>query len=471
MKDRAANTGNAFLQYACFVAVLALFLAASLLILAQGIAPTILSITPTSIRAGSPGVTLTVNGTAFSSLTSSLQWNGAPQPTTFVSSTQVTADIPGTLLTSAGFNGVTVVNSFGTSNVVLVSVYPFIASLNPASVTAGGQAFTLQIAGNGFICDGDVVLWNGSSRPVTGCTNTQLAASIAASDISSPGTASIVVNSNQVQSNSAIFVINNPVPAISALSPTSVFAGSGAFTLTVNGSNFVSGSFVRLNGTPYPTTFVNSSQLTASIPANVVSSPSTQSVTVANPSPGGGISNAVNFIVATTLTFSYSVSGQAPVAVLPGGTVPLPATEVNTSSAVQFRIVNNSSSTATINSISSSGVVFPLSGVPTLPVTLPVNGSLSLTVGFAPTTPGNVTGSLRVDNNSFTLTGSATISPLTYRYTLPGAPPVNLSPGGVIPIPSVAAGGSSSALFQIMNHSAVSAQLSNVSLSGASFAL
>src|SRR5262249_16438179 len=163
--------------------------------------------------------TLTVNGTAFSSLTSSLQWNGAPQPTTFVSSTQVKADIPGTLLTSAGFNGVTVVNGFGTSNAVSVSVYPTIASLNPPSVTAGGPAFTVLIRGTGFICDGDLVLWNGSPRPVTGCSNTQLAASISAGDISSAGTASIVVDSNQVPSTSANFVINNPVPAISTLSP------------------------------------------------------------------------------------------------------------------------------------------------------------------------------------------------------------------------------------------------------------
>ena len=112
MKGRSANPGNAFVQYATFVVVLALFLVASLLILAQGVAPTILSLTPASINAGNSGFTLTVNGTGFSSLSSSLQWNGSPQPTTFVSSTQVTGAIPGSLLTFAGINGVTVVRNF-----------------------------------------------------------------------------------------------------------------------------------------------------------------------------------------------------------------------------------------------------------------------------------------------------------------------------------------------------------------------
>ena len=72
-----------------------------------------------------------------------------------------------------------------------------------------------------------------------------------------------------------------------------------------------------------------------------------------------------------SLTFNYSTSGQAAVPVLPGGTVALPTTDVDSSSAVQFQVVNAGSTPATINSISSSGAAFPLNGVPTLPVTLP----------------------------------------------------------------------------------------------------
>jgi len=563
--------GNAFAQYVCFVAVLALVVSASLLLLGQGLAPTILSLAPGSINAGSSGFTLTANGTGFSALGSTLRWNGAPQATTFVSSTQVTASIPASFLTSAGYNGVTVVNAFGTSNVVVFAVNPTISGLAPSSATAGGPAFTLLINGTGFICDGDVVLWNGSARPVTGCTNTQLAASISANDIASGGSASIAVNSNQVPSSSATFTINNPLPTISNLSPASVLVGSGALTLTVSGSNFVPTSSVRLNGVPYSTSFVSSTQLSASIPASAVSSATTASVTVANPAPGGGTSSASAFVVAapqitvspislnfgdvlvgtpavrtlavsnlesvpvpvsasttfgspyaiapttftlppngsatvtvtftptaaalydalasflvsgaerlvgltgrgtlTLLTFNYSISGQTPVAVPPGGTVALPATEVGSSSAVQFQIVNGGSSPSTINSIGSSGAAFSLSGVPTLPVTLPASGNLSFTVGFAPTAPGNSTGSLTVNNTSFALAGTATVSPLTYRYSLPGGSPVNISPGGTIPLQPVVAGGASSAQFQIVNPSSSASSVSTVTSSSSLFTL
>jgi 6-phosphogluconolactonase (cycloisomerase 2 family) len=88
----------------------------------------------------------------------------------------------------------------------------------------------------------------------------------------------------------------NPVPTITAISPTSAVAGSAAgFTLTVNGTNFVSASVVNFAGTARTTTFVSSTQLTAAIPAAAIASAGTAAVTVTN--PGGGASNTVKFNV------------------------------------------------------------------------------------------------------------------------------------------------------------------------------
>ncbi len=89
----------------------------------------------------------------------------------------------------------------------------------------------------------------------------------------------------------------NPVPSIASLSPTSATAGGNGFTLTVNGSRFISSSTVRWNGTSRTTTFVNSGQLTAAITATDIATAGSASVTVSNPSPGGGISNASTFTV------------------------------------------------------------------------------------------------------------------------------------------------------------------------------
>src|SRR5437773_5073634 len=51
----------------------------------------------------------------------------------------------------------------------------------------------------------------------------------------------------------------NPVPLINQpLIPDAVAPGGAAFTLTVNGTGFVSGSVVNWNGSARTTTFVNS---------------------------------------------------------------------------------------------------------------------------------------------------------------------------------------------------------------------
>ena len=81
----------------------------------------------------------------------------------------------------------------------------------------------------------------------------------------------------------------NSGPSLSSLSPNSATAGGAAFTLTVNGSGFVSGSTVQWNGSALLTTYVSASQLTASVSASFIASQGTANVTVQN--SGGAASN------------------------------------------------------------------------------------------------------------------------------------------------------------------------------------
>jgi hypothetical protein len=101
----------------------------------------------------------------------------------------------------------------------------------------------------------------------------------------------VVVSTAAMAQTNAVPFTNQP------LVPASAAPGSGAFTLTVNGTGFVSGAVVNWNGSPRTTTFVSSSSLQASITAADVANKGTASVTVVNPAPGGGASNAVFFPV------------------------------------------------------------------------------------------------------------------------------------------------------------------------------
>ena len=83
---------------------------------------------------------------------------------------------------------------------------------------------------------------------------------------------------------------SNPVPTLSSLDPSSVTAGSGAFTLIVTGSSFLEGSQVRWNGQGRPTTFFSAGELRAEIGAADVQQAGQAEITVFNPPPGGGFS-------------------------------------------------------------------------------------------------------------------------------------------------------------------------------------
>jgi hypothetical protein len=72
-------------------------------------------------------------------------------------------------------------------------------------------------------------------------------------------------------------------PSVASLSPSSATVGGSGFVLTVNGKNFDSNSVVVWNGTSVTTSFVNSKQLTATIPATDLAQPDTAVVFVYNP--------------------------------------------------------------------------------------------------------------------------------------------------------------------------------------------
>ena len=101
---------------------------------------------------------------------------------------------------------------------------------------------------------------------------------------------------------------SNPTPTITAISPNSTVAGGAAFTLTINGTNFVAASMVNFGGSAPATTFVNSTQLTAAVPAASIASTGTPAVTVTNPAPGGGTSKAINFTITSGVNSAPTIN-------------------------------------------------------------------------------------------------------------------------------------------------------------------
>ena len=76
---------------------------------APGVVPNIAELAPDNANAGSPGFTLTINGTSFNS-DATVKWNGTSQPTTYITGKQLTVAIAATNIATAGTASVTVTN-------------------------------------------------------------------------------------------------------------------------------------------------------------------------------------------------------------------------------------------------------------------------------------------------------------------------------------------------------------------------
>ncbi|HMD31682.1 MAG TPA: hypothetical protein VKG84_07215 [Candidatus Acidoferrales bacterium] len=100
-----------------------------------------------------------------------------------------------------------------------------------------------------------------------------------------------------------------PGPQILEVSPPIVFTSPTPVSLLVTGAGFTAASQIRLNETPITTTFVNSRELQAAIPANMLNQPLRLVVDVQN-SPTL-LSNVFNLLVAQAVAVGKSPLGVA----------------------------------------------------------------------------------------------------------------------------------------------------------------
>jgi hypothetical protein len=74
-----------------------------------------------------------------------------------------------------------------------------------------------------------------------------------------------------------------PSWVLASLAPQSVFASTGNFTMQVSGDKFGPGATVLIGGQPVPTQYKSMQQLTATVPASLISSAGQREVKVASP--------------------------------------------------------------------------------------------------------------------------------------------------------------------------------------------
>jgi hypothetical protein len=93
-----------------------------------------------------------------------------------------------------------------------------------------------------------------------------------------------------------VFVPRNPIPGLRGLRGPGPHPSQEGTPITVEGTGFVPDSVVRWNGNDLPTTFLDETHLSADILPGLAGAPGTASLTVTNPEPGGGESEALQVV-------------------------------------------------------------------------------------------------------------------------------------------------------------------------------
>lgn len=281
--------------------------------------PSIAAISPSRITGGGSSLSLTITGADFNTFSIAL-WNGVAKPTTVVSTSSLVATIPAADLAIPGVAQVAVFTPApggGTTASLPLTIDPPPTITVPATTVGPGSTLTATLS-NAPGGASDWLALAPVGAPVTTFlqwTNVGGGVTNRTWTVTMPTTAGtyevrLIVNNARVAASPPITVdlSFNPLPGITSIAPSRATVGGAPFTLTVTGTNFLSSSIVRWNGSDRATTFTSATQLQATIGASDIAAVGSAQVTVFTPSPGGGTSAAAVFSITPPPLLSVSDS-------------------------------------------------------------------------------------------------------------------------------------------------------------------
>ncbi len=131
--------------------------------------------------------------------------------------------------------------------------------------------------------------------------------------------------------------------------------------------------------------------------------------------------------IGSLLVYTYT-NAASTISVAEGGVVIFQPTAVESKASVNFSVQNTGTSSVTISSINlaAASTVFSLQQLPALPTNLNPGDTITFSLNFVPNDVGSLTATLRVNNSSFTLSGTGTPPASLPAYQFQG-------PSGTVP--------------------------------------
>ncbi len=305
--------------------------------------PRITDILPKAFPAGGGPFTITIQGSGFVPM-SVATLNGQPLPTTYVSRTELKADVTAALLDqflrraidNNSIKGLrfaaTATPQFtvhvgnpspgggespndASSELVLQNEAPVLTSISPTSIQANTTDLTLTLNGNNFSLASIINFGSNAYSPAT-VSGVVMTVIIPRADLPS-GKVQVSVTNQAPGGGTAgplPFQVNpqvNPMPVVSSVDTTAVAVGAAPTSVIVLGSGFFAGTTATLNGV---TGVVNGNSITFTLPSSQFSSAGTLYGVITNGEPGGG---SASFSV-NVLNPAPTITGFTPTTALAG---------------------------------------------------------------------------------------------------------------------------------------------------------
>ncbi|MGD0198826.1 MAG: MBG domain-containing protein, partial [Solirubrobacteraceae bacterium] len=289
-------------------------------------APTATGAAPGSADGGASNLNVTISGSGFESFGSGAPNNPAAtfsdsditvNSTTYVSSTQLTANVSVAADATVKSSDVTVTNPDGSSatdsGAFSVDAAPAITSVSP--VGTGASDYDLTIAGSGFegTAGGPAVSFANPGITVDNTTYDnadELTVEVSVAANAGTGTSAVTVTNPDGSTATGTATVDQG-PAISSISPDTAAAGASNVDVAVYGSGFASGASVAFaNGavTVESTTYDDPNQLTAEVSVAANATTGLGNVSVTN-TDGGSTNDDDTFDVQPPVITVY-VAGQ-----------------------------------------------------------------------------------------------------------------------------------------------------------------
>lgn len=260
------------------------------------VAAGITSLSPNTKALGSAAFTMTIAGSNFVNGAVAKWTSGSTTTsltTTFSSGSSLSATVPASLVASAGTATVTVTNpttsASGSLTFTVTNPTPVVSSISPTQTGVGSAPTTLTVTGSSFQ-PSSVVQWNGTALTTHYSSATTLTATIPSTDFASVATASVTVQTGTPGGGTSLSkTFTVAAPAITAVTPTYVTIGHAAETLTIYGTNFLSTSTVKFNGTALAVVSASATQISATLPTSLFKTAGTFDIQVFNGTVGSNL--------------------------------------------------------------------------------------------------------------------------------------------------------------------------------------